>query len=100
MVNLFVNAMQAIPNGGKITIKTLYKKDNIYLTIQDTGIGMSKEIMEHIFKPFFTTKEEMGTGLGLSVVQNIVKSYNGFINVKSSIGKGTKFEIKLPAQKV
>jgi len=96
IVNIFVNAIQAMPKGGKLTIKTQFRDNTIFLFIHDTGIGMSNETMNRIFEPFFTTKEEMNTGLGLAVVHNIIKLYNGAINVKSELGKGSTFEIIFP----
>jgi len=97
LVNLIVNAIQAIPNGGKITIETKAVNDFVYLIVEDTGIGMSKEVLKKIFIPFFTTKDvNEGTGLGLSVVHGIVTSHKGTIRAESSMGKGSRFEIKLP----
>jgi signal transduction histidine kinase len=97
LVNLVVNAIQAMPNGGKLTIKTLFDQAYVSLIVEDTGIGMSKEIMKQIFIPFFTTKEiGEGTGLGLSVVHGIVSSHKGFIKVESEVGAGSLFEIRFP----
>jgi signal transduction histidine kinase len=97
LVNLIVNAAQAMPEGGTITIKTLEGKGYISLIVEDTGIGMSEEVMKKIFIPFFTTKEvDQGTGLGLPVVHGIVTSHGGCIKVDSKLGRGTWFEVKLP----
>ncbi|MFA5773672.1 MAG: ATP-binding protein [Candidatus Paceibacterota bacterium] len=97
LVNLVVNAIQAMPNGGKITIKTLVSGDHIILIVEDTGIGMSKEIMKKIFIPFFTTKEVgQGTGLGLSLAHGIITAHGGVINVESKVNAGSRFEVKLP----
>jgi signal transduction histidine kinase len=97
LVNLVVNAVQAMPDGGILTIATRSNADNISLIIEDTGIGMNKEVIKKIFLPFFTTKEiSEGTGIGLSVVHGIIASHNGIINVDSETGKGARFEVMLP----
>ena len=100
LVNLVVNAIQAMPNGGKLTIVTDVENDYVNLVIKDTGSGMSKEVIEKIFEPFFTTKDiNEGTGLGLAVVHGIITSHQGRIKVSSIVGEGTRFEIKLPIPK-
>lgn len=97
LVNLVVNAIQAIPEGGSITVQTLTCENHISLTVEDTGIGMSEDVQQKVFLPFFTTKDiNQGTGLGLAVVHGIVTSHGGSIRVKSEVGCGTRFEIQLP----
>jgi two-component system, cell cycle sensor histidine kinase and response regulator CckA len=112
-MNLCVNARDAMPNGGKLSIITEnlmidenYARMNldaqvgayVVVTIADTGVGIAPEILDHIFDPFFTTKAiGKGTGLGLATVMGIVKSHNGFINVYSELNKSTRFKIYLPA---
>ncbi|MBM2814993.1 MAG: Signal transduction histidine kinase [Ignavibacteria bacterium] len=97
LINLVVNSIQAMANGGQLIISTSFSDNYVCFAVEDNGIGMNDEIIENIFHPFFTTKDiDEGTGLGLAVVHGIVKSYNGKIKVKSAIGKGTKFEILFP----
>lgn len=97
LVNVVVNAIQAMPNGGKLMIQTKASDKFVFITIEDTGVGMSEKIIRQIFLPFFTTKDVgQGTGLGLPVVHGIVTSHGGFINVSSKEGQGTRFEIQLP----
>jgi len=113
LMNLCVNARDAMPYGGTLSIsaENLFVDENharmdidarvgpyIIITVSDTGIGIPAEIIDRIFEPFFTTKGlEKGTGLGLSTVFGIVKGYGGFIHVYSEVGKGTTFKVYLPA---
>lgn len=97
VVNLTVNALQAMPEGGKIIIGTERDGDYVSLTVEDNGVGMDEDTLEKLFIPFFTTKDVgEGTGLGLAVVHGIITSHNGLIEVSSKIGKGSRFIIKLP----
>lgn len=97
LVNVVVNSIQAMPSGGKLMIQTKASDKFVFITIEDTGVGMSEKVMRQIFLPFFTTKDVgQGTGLGLPVVHGIVTSHAGFINVSSKEGQGTRFEIQLP----
>jgi len=100
LVNLVVNALQSIPGAGQITVETRFCDSSVYLVVADTGIGMSKQVLEKIFVPFFTTKDVgQGTGLGLPVVHGIVTAHGGSIDVESKEGCGTRFEIRLPIGK-
>ncbi len=114
LMNLLVNAADAMPSGGELWLKTanvshrelaksIYhprEGDYALLTVKDTGIGMDPKTVDRIFDPFFTTKEPgKGTGLGLASVYGIIKGHNGYIDVESSPGRGTSFRIYLPASK-
>jgi signal transduction histidine kinase len=97
IMNLMINALQAMDQGGLLTIATQTADGDIVISIRDTGQGIADDIRDKIFLPFFTTKDvNMGTGLGLSVVHGIVKSHDGRINVLSRLGEGTEFRVYLP----
>ena len=97
VVNIVVNAVQAMPDGGKLTVATHADADFVYLDVEDSGTGMSRETVKKIFIPFFTTKEVgHGTGLGLPVVHGIVTSHGGGIEVQSELGRGSRFTVALP----
>lgn len=99
LVNLLTNSIHAMPEGGEIVISTGMKKGFVRLVVKDNGIGMTPEVKSKIFEPFFTTKPVgQGTGLGLSVVEGIVTSHGGKINVSSTPGKGSQFEVLLPVR--
>lgn len=99
-VNLIVNAIQAMPEGGKIKISTRKKPSSVSLIIEDTGVGMDNEVLKKIFTPFFTTKDVgFGTGLGLPVAHGIITAHGGSIKVESKVGKGTKCWMQLPIKK-
>ncbi len=96
-LNLLLNAIQAMPDGGELAVVSYSDYDWVKVDITDTGIGIPQENIEKLFEPFFTTKEVgKGTGLGLSICYGIIKKHNGEISVKSEIGKGSTFTIKLP----
>jgi len=97
LVNLVVNALQSMCGAGQITVSTRFCNRKVCLIVEDTGTGMSKEVLEKIFVPFFTTKDiGQGTGLGLPVVHGIVTAHGGSVDVESRVGSGTSFEIRLP----
>jgi len=97
LVNLITNAIHAMARGGRITVTTKRKANQVSLTVKDTGTGMSPEVRKKIFEPFYSTKPVgQGTGLGLSVVLGIVEDHQGKILVSSTAGKGSKFEVLLP----
>jgi two-component system, NtrC family, sensor kinase len=97
LVNLLTNAIHAMPAGGEMIISTNFKNGFVSLSVKDNGAGMTAEVKDKIFEPFYTTKPVgQGTGLGLSVVQGIVTAHHGKINVSTSPGKGSKFEVLIP----
>lgn len=97
LLNLINNAIEAMPNGGQLTIITTKMGRNAVISIEDSGIGIAPGDISHIFEPFFTTKPAVkGTGLGLSVTYGIIKRHGGDIQVQSSQGKGTTFTLTLP----
>ena len=97
-MNLLLNATQAMPNGGTISVRANDElPDLVRFDVEDTGTGIDPNVLEHIFEPFFTTKEVgRGTGMGLAVTYALVKRHGGRIEVKSELGKGTVFSVFLP----
>ncbi|MFH1094474.1 MAG: ATP-binding protein [Candidatus Omnitrophota bacterium] len=98
IINLLSNSIQAMPDGGKLTIKTCFNPEEVEIKIIDTGMGIESKNLERIFTPFFTTKAR-GVGLGLSIVSNIVQKHGGFLEVNSVLNEGTSFTIRLPIHK-
>ncbi len=97
LVNLTINARDAMPQGGSITVATEPLADGVRLSVADTGSGMDAETLAHLFEPFFSTKpSERGTGLGLAVVHGVITHCGGSIAVESAPGHGTTFLITLP----
>lgn len=97
-VNLILNAIDAMPDGGRLTVASAAAGDEVEITFADTGIGIPPEDLTRIFDPFYTTKEK-GTGLGLSVSYAIIGKMDGMMSVKSESGRGTTFTIRIPAQR-
>lgn len=96
IVNLIQNAIEAMPGGGQLKLRTLAEDHRVILEVSDTGKGIPEEIREKIFDPFYSTRHE-GVGLGLSIVYRIVREHGGDIKVSSEVGKGTTFRISLSA---
>lgn len=98
-LNLMLNALDAMPEGGRLDIKMKMVGNSIEIIFRDTGAGIEESVMDKIFDPFFTTKPfGKGTGLGLSICYGIIREHNGTITVKSKKGEGTTFVIRLPVQ--
>ena len=97
LTNIIFNAVDALPNGGSVTVCTGVERGVIVLRITDTGIGMSEDVRRRCLEPFFTTKGQHGTGLGLSMVFGIVHRHGGTIDIESEPGQGTTFLLRFPA---
>ena len=96
LINLVTNAVQAMPEGGELTIKTqTNNQGQIQLIVEDTGVGIADEIKHKIFTPMFTTKSK-GQGFGLAVCKRVLEAQGGTISFESQVGKGTRFTIELP----
>ncbi|MCZ6632194.1 MAG: GAF domain-containing protein [bacterium] len=96
-INLIFNAVDAMSEGGTITISTKTVEEGVQIVVRDTGAGMDEETRRRVFEPFFTTKVDIGSGLGLSTVYGTVTRWRGTIEVESEPGKGTTFSIRFPA---
>ena len=102
MLNLAQNALKAMPSGGDLYISATKDKNNVIIEIKDTGIGIEREKLGHIFEPFYsdgTTSRHKGTGLGLAIVKSLIDKHKGTISVSSEVKKGTSFIIKFPKNK-
>lgn len=96
LLNLILNAQDAMPHGGELKVRTERDKENISIEVSDTGVGIPEKHLGRIFEPFFTADKEKGTGLGLSISYGIIKAHGGDIQVKSKERQGTAFTIRLP----
>ncbi len=98
LTNLIFNAVDAMPAGGTLTLRTVQRGDTAVLEVADTGTGMTEETRQRCLEPFYSTKGERGTGLGLSMVFGIVQRHSGALDIRSTVGVGTTFVITLPLQ--
>jgi signal transduction histidine kinase len=96
LLNLLLNAQQAMPSGGEITIQARAEPESVILSLIDTGQGMTSEVLANAFRPFYSTRSG-GTGLGLATTRKIIEAHGGTIDVQSEVGHGTKFTLRLPA---
>jgi signal transduction histidine kinase len=97
LINLITNAIQAMPDGGTLTVNATYKSGMALISVEDTGLGIPEENRSKIFKPLFTTKSK-GQGFGLSVCKRLIEAHNGSIAFESELDKGSKFTIKIPSK--
>jgi len=97
-LNIMINAMQAMPNGGTINVRIALENEGILISFADEGEGIPEELLEKIWDPFFTTKEQ-GTGLGLGIVKNIVQAHDGEIEIENEPSHGSQIIVRLPVQR-
>ena len=97
LTNLILNAVDAMPQGGSLVVRSWSTTSDVFLSVQDTGQGISEAVRQRLFEPFFTTKGERGNGLGLSVSFGIIQRHNGAITVQSEVNRGSVFTVHLPA---
>jgi signal transduction histidine kinase len=97
LLNLLLNAAQAMPEGGQLTIQAAHEPSGVCLSLIDTGAGMGPEVLSRLFRPFFSTKPG-GTGLGLATSRRIIRAHGGSLSVQSEVSRGTKFTIRLPVE--
>ena len=98
LVNLIKNAREAMPKGGRLRVGVRREGDSVVFEVKDNGRGMSPEVVEMIFEPFFTHGKADGTGLGMSMVKSVVDAHGGTIRVESTVGEGTRFEVRVPVR--
>jgi CheY-like chemotaxis protein len=100
LVNMVFNAIEAMPEGGTLTLSSQSEGENVILKVVDTGVGMYPEVRSRIFDPFFTTKGKAGLGLGLAVSFGIIRRHGGTIEVESQYGRGSEFRVTLPLKQI
>ncbi len=99
-INLITNAVQAMPDGGRLIFRSWLDKNAVVVTVTDTGAGMTEKTRHRIFEPLFTTKGKQGTGLGLSLCYSIIKNHDAQVTVDSTVGEGTTFEMRFRKEQV
>ncbi|HJZ10871.1 MAG TPA: ATP-binding protein, partial [Acidobacteriota bacterium] len=100
LTNLFLNAKEAMQQGGRLLARTAVDGDTVVIDVVDTGEGIPEKTLKHIYEPFFTSKKGVkGTGLGLAITYTIIQEHKGSIEVASEEAKGTRFQIRLPKVK-
>jgi two-component system NtrC family sensor kinase len=97
-INLISNSLDAMPGGGRLTVATSLRGQNVEIEVCDSGEGITRDQLETIFDPFFSTKEGRGTGLGLTIVKQIISEHRGHLEVESEPGRLTRFRIQLPVE--
>ena len=98
LTNLIFNAVDAMPAGGTVTLRSRAEDNAVLFQISDTGTGMSEDVRTRCLEPFFSTKGDKGTGLGLSMVFGIIKRHNGALDIESAVDRGSTFRIRFPAE--
>jgi signal transduction histidine kinase len=100
LVNLVINSFDAMPEGGALTIEAQARADGVRITVRDTGVGMSEEIRRRVGEPLFSTKSGRGTGLGLAVCNDVMRSAGGSLSIESAPGVGTSVHLDFPTSEV
>jgi two-component system, NtrC family, sensor kinase len=95
LLNLILNGLQSMPQGGSLTLEAKVSRGNMIVTVADTGEGVPQETLSRIFEPYFTTKTK-GAGLGLTIARRIVEAHQGTLTVDTTSGQGTRFRIAVP----
>jgi signal transduction histidine kinase len=98
LLNIAANAMDAMPSGGTLTVRSRVRGEHVELELQDTGHGIPPELLPRIFEPFFTHGKPRGIGLGMAIARKIVEDHGGWIDLTSRVGEGTCCTVALPAE--